>query len=230
MPAYLSQFVVWRTSGTKPESNKPTLLAKCENCNYYFCNTRFTDQEMSNLYQGYRNSRYNAMRLECEPNYNMSLHSDDYVNDRKQFIDSIVFKNAADINSILDYGGDGGQYIPDAKRKCVYDLSDADTIDQVEKFDITSEEQFDLVMNCQVLEHVSDINGLVETVKKFSKKYVYIEVPAYRRPPPINVVIGEHINFFRKTSLHKLLKKHKIKILDTAVDYDLQVLGVIGKV
>ncbi len=229
MPASLSQFVVWRTTGVRPQSNQSTLLAKCESCNYYFCNKRFTNQEMNNLYQGYRNNIYNSMRLACEPAYNSTLYSDSYVKSRKQFINNIIANYISEIDSVLDYGGDDGRYIPDVSKKLVYDLSDADPIDQVRKFDTSSSDKFDLVMNCQVLEHVSDINGLIETIKKFSNKYVYIEVPAYRRPPPINVVIGEHINFFRKSSLHKLLNKHDIKIIDTQIDYDLQVLGVLGK-
>jgi hypothetical protein len=76
---------------------------------------------------------------------------------------------------------------------------------------------------------VSDVDKLINQLKNCAKEYLYIEVPAYRNPPSINMVIGEHINFFRQSSLHALLNKHNIKIIDTAVDYDLQVLAVLGK-
>ena len=85
-------------------------------------------------------------------------------------------------------------------------------------------------MNCQVLEHVSDVDQLIIDLKIRTKEYLYIEVPAYRDPPTINMVIGEHINFFRERSLHTLLNKHNINIVDTAVDYNLKVLAVLGKI
>jgi hypothetical protein len=44
------------------------------------------------------------------------------------------------------------------------------------------------------------------------------------------MIIGEHINFFRGTSLQSLLNKHNIKIIKTAIDYDLGVLGILGKI
>jgi hypothetical protein len=230
MPAYLSQFVIWRTTGIKPNANKPISLAKCDSCNYYFSSVRFTDAEMQNLYQGYRDENYNKMRSECEPTYTPSLYSEDYINNRKQFINNLINKNVSGINSILDYGGDDGRYIPDVKEKYVYDLSGTTPINGIIQFDINDSKKFDLVMNCQVLEHVSDINNLITNIKNYSTKYLYIEVPAYRRPPPINMIVGEHINFFRKSSLHALLNKHAITILDNQVNYDLQVLAVLGKI
>ena len=85
-------------------------------------------------------------------------------------------------------------------------------------------------MNCQVLEHVSDINQLIVNLKDLTNNYLYIEVPAYRKPPAIDIVVGEHLNFFRKSSLIALLNRHNIQIVETAVDYDLQVLAVLGKI
>jgi hypothetical protein len=230
LPAYLSKFVVWRTTGCKPDANQQTLLIKCESCNYYFCSKRFTENEILGLYSGYRNEKYNNMRSECEPNYKKELYSEEYIKNRKQFINNLIFKHAHELDSILDYGGDDGRYIPNVSTKYVYDLSDTIPIDNVKKFDPASSDKFDLVMNCQVLEHVSDVNNLLEILKSYTKKYLYIEVPAYREPPPINVVIGEHVNFFRKQSLHALLNKHNINIVDTAIDYELKVLAVLGKI
>lgn len=229
-PAFLSKFVIWRTSGQKPITNKSISLGHCEICNYRFSSARFTDDEIVNLYKGYRDKMYNQMRLECEPNYVVDMYSDDYVNNRKKFINDIIFNNTDNIKSILDYGGDDGKYIPDVETRYVYDLSDVNPINGIKKYSTSENIKFDLVMNCQVLEHVSDINRLITTLKSLTNQYLYIEVPAYNQPPPINMTVGEHINFFRKSSLHALLNKHKINIVDTAVDYDLQVLAVLGKI
>ena len=233
IPAYMSQFVVWRTTGVKPESNPRNLLIQCNHCNYYFSDTRFTDQELARLYTGYRGTEYNQMRIECEPTYQAVMYSDVYIKQRKEFIDRLIGQHVADIESVLDYGGDDGKYIPEmfaTADRYVYDLSGADTISGIKKYNTAQQQKFDLVMNCQVLEHVSDINQLIVNLKDLTNNYLYIEVPAYRKPPAIDIVVGEHLNFFRKSSLIALLNRHNIQIVDTAVDYDLQVLAVLGKI
>ena len=233
IPAYMSQFVVWRTTGVKPKSNLRNLLIQCNHCNYYFSDTRFTDQELARLYTGYRGAEYNQMRIECEPTYQAVMYSDSYIKQRKEFIDRLIGQHIANIESVLDYGGDDGKYIPEmfaTADRYVYDLSGADTIPGIKKYDPAQRQKFDLVMNCQVLEHVSDINQLIVNLKDLTNNYLYIEVPAYRKPPAIDIVVGEHLNFFRKSSLIALLNRHNIQIVDTAVDYDLQVLAVLGKI
>lgn len=230
IPAQLSQFVIWRITGSNPGSNTDTVLCHCKQCDFYFSLQRFDNQEIQCLYEGYRDEIYNQMRKQCEPTYNEELYSQDYINRRKEFINSLISLHVSNIQSILDYGGDDGTYIPDVPVKFVYDVSGVAPKPGVYKYSLQSQQQFDLVMNCQVLEHVPDINKLVSDLKARTKEYLYIEVPAYRDPPSDNMVIGEHINFFRKQSLHALLNKHNIRILDTAVDYDLKVLAVLGKI
>lgn len=233
IPAYMSQFVVWRTSGVKPESNTRNLLIQCNQCNYYFSDTRFTDEALARLYAGYRGEQYNQMRIECEPNYQAVVYSDSYIKQRKEFIDRLISQHVINVESILDYGGDDGKYIPEifnTAYRYVYDVSGADTLPGIKKYDLAQKQKFDLVMNCQVLEHVSDINQLMDSLKALANSYLYIEVPAYRKPPVRGMVVGEHLNFFRKSSLVALLNRHDIQIVDTAVDYDLQVLAVLGKI
>jgi len=233
IPAYMSQFVVWRTSGVKPESNLSNLLIQCNHCNYYFSDTRFTDEELARLYAGYRDQQYNQMRIECEPNYQAVVYSELHIKKRKEFIDRLISQHVTNVKSIIDYGGDDGKYIPamfDGADRYVYDVSGADTLPGIKKYDPAQKQKFDLVMNCQVLEHVADINQLIDNLKALANSYLYIEVPAYRKPPARDIVIGEHINFFRKSSLVALLNRHDVQLVDTAVDYDLQVLAVLGKI
>lgn len=230
IPAQLSQFVTWRVTGNDPGGNTDTVLCHCEQCNFYFSSQRFTNKEMQRLYEGYRNETYNQMRKQCESAYKEQLYSLDYINRRKEFINSLIYQHVSDLQSVLDYGGDDGTYIPDVPVKFVYDVSGVEPVPGVNKYSLNNQDRFDLVMNCQVLEHVSDINQLIIDLKARTKEYLYIEVPAYRDPPAVNIVIGEHINFFRKQSLHALLNKHNINIVDTAIDYDLKVLAVLGKI
>lgn len=230
LPAQLSQFVIWRITGTNPDQNVDAILCHCESCNFYFSLHRFNDNEIQRLYKGYRNETYNRMRKQCEPAYNEQLYTVDYIRGRKEFINMLINRHVSNLQSILDYGGDDGSYIPNVPIKFVYDLSGVEPAPGVFKYSLDCQEDFDLVMNCQVLEHVSDINKLISDLKILTKKYLYIEVPAYCDPPPHNMVIGEHINFFTQSSLHALLNKHNVNIIDTAVDYDLKVLAVLGKI
>jgi len=229
LPAYFSQFVIWRTTGIKPESNVATSLSHCKHCDFYFSSERFDDNEIESLYQGYRNTQYNRMRQECEPKYKGELYSLEYIKQRKDFINNLINKHTSNLTSILDFGGDDGTYIPDVAVRCVYDLSGVELKQGISRHHLNSDCTYDLVMNCQVLEHVPDIDKLINQLKNCTKEYLYIEVPAYRDPPAVDMVIGEHINFFRESSLHALLNKHNIKIIDTAVDYELKVLAVLGK-
>jgi hypothetical protein len=229
LSAYFSRFVIWRTTGVKPDSNQRTPLGHCEKCDFYFSTNRFEDGELTRLYAGYRDNTYNQMRQECEPDYKEELYSADYVQRRKEFINALINKHTTGITSILDYGGDDGTYIPDVPIQFVYDVSGVEPILGVRKYDLESCDYFDLVMSCQVLEHVSDVDQLISSLKSRTRQYLYIEVPTYHKPPPTEMIIGEHINFFRESSLHALLNKHNIKIIDTVVDYDLRVLAVLGK-
>lgn len=229
-PAYLSEFVVWRTSGTRPLAPTPATLAHCASCDFHFSTTRFDSDELFRLYDGYRNDQYNQQRLECEPNYQPVMYSDEYVSRRKEFINSLINKHAKELTSILDYGGDDGTYVPEVPLRCVYDVSGRDPLPGVLKYHLNNDYKFDLVMNCQVLEHVSNMDEILTKLKHLTKQYLYIEVPAYRQPPPEKMTIGEHINFFNKRSLHQLLNKHEIAIVDTQINYDLQVLAVLGRI
>lgn len=229
-PAYLSQFVVWRTTGVKPESHITNMLGSCSNCEFHYSLHRFDDDELQKLYTGYRDATYVQQRQECETEYKQELYSAEYIQQRKQFIDKLINKHAGEVNSILDYGGDDGTYIPDVPDKFVYDVSGVKPLAGVQQYDPDNHIKFDLVMNCQVLEHVSNMDQLIDRLKSLTKQYLYIEVPAYRVPPPPNMIVGEHINFFRQRSLHALLNKHNIDIVDTAVDYELKVFAVLGKI
>lgn len=73
--------------------------------------------------------------------------------------------------------------------------------------------QFDYVTCCHVLEHIIDIDGFVEHLKKFMKPdgHMYIEVPdstRYTTNPPFQDFNLEHVNHFTHMTLTKLFDKH----------------------
>lgn len=85
-------------------------------------------------------------------------------------------------------------------------------------------------MSCQVLEHISDIDLIMHTFKKYmrNRTYIYIDVPSYKNPIPNDIVIGEHLNFFNEASLKLLLKKHNIHTVGIKDDKDLNILSILG--
>jgi len=236
-PAGLSRFVTWRTTGKLPDADLHTNLLECNDCLYRGSNLRFNPQEEARLYKDYRGGEYDRQRLICEPNYysNPSLFTPDLVVNRKIFINTILNKNLdlGQINSILDYGGDDGRFIPNIKgNKYVYDLSGVELLPGIQRFVPSNfTDSVDLLMCCQVLEHVSDLNEIMQRLCSYitTDSWVYIDVPSYQVPPPDNIVIGEHINFFNPDALTKLLYKYGIDTVDVAVNNDINILGILGK-
>ncbi len=217
-------------------------LCYCPRCQMIFSDVRFDDAEVSRLYSNYRGEDYCRIREAHEPGYRRI--NDKFGNDahgnlvRKRFIERVLSKrDTATVGSVLDYGGDRGQLIPDglaAAERYVYDVSGVPPIEGVHS--ITTAEDaapYDLVMCCQVLEHVSDPAGFLETLKTLLRDngLLYVEVPAgipTRRY--FDVTMGrrwldrlwhprmhEHINYFTKASLRNALLLHGLTPLDTEI-------------
>ena len=76
-----------------------------------------------------------------------------------------------------------------------------------------------------------NMDELINILKSYmvTDSWIYIEVPAYRNPPPDDVIIGEHINFFNEQSLVAILDRHGIRAIDTAKNYTLGAMAVLGK-
>lgn len=185
-----------------------TELIHCKCCDFWFSKYRPNDLEMEKLYDGYRGEEYVKQRQKYEPKYSALFYeSDDYMERRKNGL-NVFFQGIIDYNSIhmlLDYGGDEGQYIPaqfNNAEKYVFEISGNKVKEGIILLNNLAEvkkKRFDLVMCCQVLEHVSNpieiIENMVGVLK--NKGYLYIEVPnsnffmAYS-----DVEINEHINFF----------------------------------
>lgn len=237
-PATQSRFVAWRISGQDPKSNIENSLLYCRNCSFHASQIRLTEDEEQKLYDQYRLEEYNRVRTICEPNYVAHLGVfGQYLKARKEIIDSIIQKNLSmteltEVKSVLDYGGGNGEYIPNIfprSKNYVYDISNVDLLEGIERFDIESEQSVDFLMCCQVLEHKSDLEDIMKDLVNLSNKWLYIEVPYYKQSPPDNINIGEHINFFNQKSLSTLLTRFKIQYVDTVIDASIGVLGILGK-
>ena len=141
---------------------------------------------MNNIYSGYRGQRYTEVRSKWEKwytrNYNFSHESEGFINERLGIIHNFIKrKGFNDIHSVLDVGGDQGQFIPQfnsRQKNFVLEKSNRELKEGVVRIDSFSDiENVDLVIYAHILEHVTDPLIELEKLAEISK-YIYIEVPS----------------------------------------------------
>jgi SAM-dependent methyltransferase len=201
----------------------------CSECNYVGLEARLDQIEMNNLYSGYRGEEYNTQRLAIEPHYVDYIDRFDSPEEIERrmvginwILDRIVDIDA--INSVLDYGGGSGNLIPDkftGKELFVHDISNEEPIPGVKKFNVESNQKFDFILCCHVLEHVAEPENLVNEILKFAHDdtLIYFEVPNFDCPPIPNGVFHEHISVFSEKSLHAFFNRMNFTFID-GVQYD----------
>jgi hypothetical protein len=228
-PAILAPFMTDRIFGMKPETTSslyglpnqvnylPCKSLICETCGFVGVNILFDDEEMSNLYRGYRGDEYNKVRLSYEPTY-----QNDVFDARHEYVDEVsqpfIEKHVSNIETLIDFGGYDGLNTPKiGTQRYVYDICDIES-----EVPIT-EKLFncDLITCMHVLEHVPNPNVIIEEIKG-SAKYYYFEVP--KESNVANKEFWhEHINCFTMDSFSHLLSKH-FRIIAKKEDKFLHVL------
>ncbi len=169
-------------------------LLECRSCGFRFFDQRFTDAEAERLYARYRGPEYFEARHRHEPwytarfNENLSDQSEVLVKRRQRTASFLArFLDRAQVDALLDYGGDSGQAIPDGwgRDRVVFDLSDAPPVATVRK--VTDEAElpqhaFDLAMLLHVLEHAADPAAMLARVRPLLRERasIFVEVPYER--------------------------------------------------
>ena len=214
--AILSPFVTHKMFNIKPvktdylygqlTNNKvnymPCYSSKCNSCNFLGINIVFDDEEMSNLYRGYRGDEYDSIRRLYEPSYssNMFCTKHEYVKE----VEKLLSNHCKDVTSLIDFGGGDGINTPVLSNvdTYVFDISDIKCLHtKIDKLF-----KCDLITCMQVLEHVSDPNEICKSLRTFSR-YYYFEVPN-EDTSKLKEMWHEHINFFNTTSFKNLLSRH----------------------
>jgi SAM-dependent methyltransferase len=160
-PAIVSGFIAELVFARGPEA---TTLQECPNCGLRFFERRYSEEEMNLLYGGYRGERYFEVRHRHEPWYtrrlnDMTTASDNVIRVRKEQLAAHMRQHCPDARSVLDYGGDRGQFIPDdIAEKYLFDLAPFDPVEGVTKLSADEYKRcrFDCVIAANVIEHVSD--------------------------------------------------------------------------
>jgi hypothetical protein len=171
----------------------------CASCDMVFYDLRYDEQEIATLYAGYRGERYYRIRHRFEPLYRRRLNDvvgrePEVVEIRKRNVRDLVTGLLGEqaIRSVLDFGGDAGQFIPNfpGAERYVLEVSDAPPVPGVTSVSHLEElaGPVDLVMLAHVLEHVSDPVGLLAELTSAvgDEGHIYVEVPLDRPtlPPP----------------------------------------------
>ena len=177
-------------------SPEPVELARCADCGHAWSLRGLSDEEAARLYSGYRGDAYFEARHATEFWYtravNDAIGSESAMEGRRQVLAAALAAATAKSGGpraegrCLDFGGDRGQLLkdlPDADR-FVYEVSGVPLDPWARRLDSLASEagSFDLVLNCQVLEHVNDpLSALRETASMARRGgWLYVEVPDER--------------------------------------------------
>lgn len=237
-PAFLHQLLIWRSTGNYSWTHTPTSVLTCNQCSYRGPQLRLDLAEEEKYYRDYRGVDYNNMRIHSMPWYQGELELldlPDVVKNRIIGSQSLILQHVdpLTINSVLDYGGPRGIYIPPRFIKAklyVYDRGTA----LPEKGRIKTNlpvnngtQYVDFILCKDMMDCTTDPDYLMNNLKSFmtKKSWLYIEVK--ESTPQSEEVFLEKINYFGIETLCKLFEKHRIRAHGTHT-YD-GIIGIIGK-
>ena len=171
-------------------------MRSCIDCGLHFFSYRYSDSDLASIYGKYCDSTFFSVRRKREPWYDEAVNdafSDPINNPHQVTICRDFTKNSlrtaclqqGDLNGCIDFGVDHGQFIPQEVRlPCIVveqnskekrlnnDFVFMDSIDEVNQ-------TVDLVMNNYVLEYLSDLGGVVQSMKQKCSNdgVLHFEVP-----------------------------------------------------
>jgi hypothetical protein len=182
----------WITEISGQKDPQFTTLLNCENCEFSFFEKRFSDNEMSAMYSGYRSDNYFAVRNSWEPWYRRTVNDaytneSDHLDERVSFMTNIlVSAGLQECKTVVDFGGDEGQFFPeiDIQERIVIDVSNKPLRKNVSRAPSLGDvkAKIDLIVAAHIAEHVNDpidfFNDLISHLN--SGSYLYVEVPMDR--------------------------------------------------
>jgi hypothetical protein len=168
-------------------------LYSCTECTLGFFSYRYSESDAQKIYSSYRTGVYLKIRHSWEPWYGAAENNAYQPLLNQNNIDSRIslMENAFELagvkrgfNGCVDFGGDLGQFFPSNVEgtKYLVDLSAKPGINQ--DFTVINSlseisESVELVMNCGVLEHMSNLKGIINELSGTLRGngVIYLEVP-----------------------------------------------------
>lgn len=244
--SYIAPFIIERVNISNPKQNIKLLVCKNCKVSFFNVRFEDKEiANLYSGYRGeeYQQQRQKHEQIYTEE-FNDKLGNDTLeIQNRKNNLLRLLKEHTeiSNIKNILDYGGDRGQFFPNElvkSKKYVYDLSDVKLIDNINKIENIKDlknHNWDLIMCSYVLEHLSYPMDIMKIFDSISRKnsFLYIEVP-YDYPGKtlrgvaklknfLKKYIGyyqamhEHINFFDKKSIKKMLDLNNFEILSNKI-------------
>lgn len=199
----------------------------CTNCEHLFLDIRFNDDELSKLYEGYRDKEYALLRDFYEPGYmlrNDGLNAGiNYVPEIEEFLEPFINHPL----TILDWGGDTGINTPFKNKNVqleIYDINDIAPLINAKKISKAEAltKKYRLIVCSNVLEHVPYPADLMSEIIQCMDKdsILYIEIPLEDIILTQNIDLHlhkkhwhEHINFFTKKSITALVENSGLRVI-----------------
>ena len=178
-------------------------IYKCDDCYFYYNNSKNNQNDYDNYYK--TNNNYKLKEI---------------IDDKdKKCADYLIKKLDSNIHNIIDYGA--GNCI---LAKLLSDKFNVDTYDIGES---NINKKYDCIILSHVLEHIYDIDNFILNLKPIinDNGYIYIEIPnaeyynELKNFGTLQEINLEHINFFSKYALSKLMIKHNFIPISIEDDY-----------
>lgn len=199
--AYEAMFCDFIADRVFDGKNQQFNIIKCPECGFSYFEYRLSEEETKKLYSNYRDDNYQKQRQKHECWYTKEINDQigknpTEIKSRNANLTNILEKNidTSKIKSVLDFGGDKGQFIPEIfanSKKFVYDISGIETVEDttaLTSLEDCKKNNYDLVLCSHVLEHVTNPNEILDDIKSLMKKeqYLYVELPFdspfYKKP------------------------------------------------
>lgn len=176
----------------------------CFECNFYYSDSNNIQEDYNNYYKEFNNYKKGTVYSDKDEKCNS------YLKDKLQ---------PEKIKTIIDYGSGNG--------KLKELLSDQFIVEEYDIGMIQPEKKYDCLILSHVLEHIYDLSLFINEISKNINEdgLLYIEVPNaeyYDKITdicPLQEINLEHINFFSKYALNKLLMKHDYYVVSLVDDF-----------
>jgi len=175
----------------------------CKDCYFYFSNSTNTQDDYNYYYQHFNKYNIDSVNIDKD----------------QKCVDYLLNNLDNNVKTILDYGCGNGLISQKLNEKF-----------EVNTFDIgmeNTDKKYDCIIINHVLEHIYDLDDFLNKIKLnlIDNGIVYIEIPnaeyyeEFNNFGPLQEINLEHINYFSKLSLSKLMVKHNFIPLKINDDY-----------
>lgn len=207
----------------------------CSKCEFLFNSIPFSEKQLEERY------KY-LSKYEFDKQDSNFVEKKDFIK-RSMVQKKFIEENCEKFNSVFEIGAASGYNLSLYKNegKDVFGIEPSSTNKKiafenygVELYDNTFQQylkedkrknKYDLIFLSNVLEHIVNPMECIENLKKYSNKYIFIEVPTFDykiSDEVFGMFSDEHVNYFSFKSLQNMMNKAGYHILNARIEFYLQ--------